>query len=208
MPIFMKDQHRVLFVHVPKTGGTSVEQVFQRAGYRTFYKDGSAGRHTINAVRRNTPQHLHAAPLRELFTLSRFDVVFMLVREPLARFRSEYAMRMAEGGQTDAESVGRWADDVLGQYAENPHVLDNHLRPQSEFYLPGSLVYRLEDGIAPVIRDLNQRLGLGLGPQAPRAMAAKGIASDDVKVSPELRQRLHAMYHADFERFGYSAERS
>jgi hypothetical protein len=31
--VFRRDDKRVLFVHVPKTGGTSVEELFRRRGW-------------------------------------------------------------------------------------------------------------------------------------------------------------------------------
>ena len=66
--------------------------------------------------------------------MDRFDGVFMTVREPLARFRSEYAMR-----NTD-DVAGRrrpgWTPGPTRRsrrYAATRTCFDNHLRPQAEF---------------------------------------------------------------------------
>lgn len=206
MPIFRRDDKNILFVHAPKTGGTSVERAFADSNYKTLYRDPRVGPASANQLRRCSPQHMHASTLQQLLRVDRFDVVFMLVRDPVARFRSEYAMQNSQDLSTDAHAVDRWADEAFRAYAQDSFVFDNHLRPQSEFYLPGCLVYRLEEGMAGVLTDLNDRFDLGLDPDVPRVMDRKdatGISSSDVVLSPHLDRRVREIYADDFSRFGY-----
>ena len=196
----------MLFVHIPKTGGTSVERLFKQSGYRMAYRDGKVGRDSFNWVRQCSPQHLHAAMLEQTLRLDRFDVIFTLVREPIARFRSEYAHRQRDDLRTDTASVDAWVDQVLSDFERDPYVWDNHIRPQSEFLLEGSEVYRLEDGLEHMAADLRDRFGLVLNDEVPHAMnraAATGISSREVQVSPRTEERLREFYREDFERFGY-----
>ncbi|MGW8566298.1 sulfotransferase family 2 domain-containing protein [Isoptericola sp. NPDC055881] len=206
MPVFTKDGRNVLFIHVPKTGGSSVEDHFVAAGWKMSYHDGRMQRGAPNYLRRCTPQHMHGELLAEVFRLHRFDAVFAVVREPVARFRSEYVMRHKQELSTDAEAVEAWAVERFEKFATNPYVHDNHIRPQAEFLVPGAQVYRLEDGLTAALEDLNARHDLGVPTEVPRVRTSertRGIASRDVEVSASLRARLERFYAADFWTFGY-----
>jgi len=206
MPVLRRDGRSILFVHVPKAGGSTVERVFGRSDWKVLYRDPKEGPQSLNALRRCSPQHMHRAMLETLFELHRFEAVFMTVRDPVARFRSEYAMRDPEHVTADAARVEAWAEKAFLRYAADPFVWDNHLRPQAEFYVPGCTVYRLEDGLDAAVRDLNERWDLGLVEDVPRVMdraAASGRASSDVPVGAALEARLRACYSEDFARFGY-----
>lgn len=206
MPVFLKDGRAVLFPHVPKTGGTSVEKLFGRSGWEVRLRDTEIGRGTLHYVRRCSPQHLHASILEQLLDATRMELVFMLVRDPISRFRSEFAMRHKEEGPGDGATVDRWADRVFGKYVRNPYIFDNHLRPQSQFYLPGAHVFRLEDGIDTAMRQLSERYDLGLLPEVPHSMRREkvsGFSSSEVMVSPALEDRIRHMYAEDYQRFGY-----
>ncbi|MGH2617880.1 MAG: sulfotransferase family 2 domain-containing protein [Thermomicrobiales bacterium] len=206
MPVFRKGDKSILFAHVPKSGGSSVEQIFANSGYTTSYRDARGGRQTPNWLRRCSPQHMHASLLAETFRLERFTAIFMTVREPIARFRSEYAMRNFRDLRTDGPAVARWADIVFREYVTNPYHLDNHLRPQSDFYLTGSRVYRLENGLSNCIEDLNSQFGLDLDTDIPQVFsrtAHSGLPSTDIQIPDELAMRIRAFYASDYAGFGY-----
>lgn len=202
MPVFLKDDTKVLFIHVPKTGGTAVEHLFRNAGYEIRLRQTKANSGAMQELRRCSPQHMHASLLREILRLPLLDPVFMLVRDPIARFRSEYAMRQAKSMRTDAASVEAWADQVLSDYARNPYTRDNHLRPQAQFRLPRTRVFRLEDGLEKLVVELNSSHALGLDTDVPRTMVSP-IRSSDVEISPRLERRLREVYAEDYEAFGY-----
>jgi hypothetical protein len=206
MPVLRREGRSVLFVHVPKAGGSAIERVFGQSGWKVLYRDPKEGPDSMNRLRRCSPQHMHRSMLETIFEMDRFDGIFMTVRDPLARFRSEYAMRNQSAVTAAAEHVDEWAERAFLRYAEDPFVFDNHLRPQSEFYVPGCLVYRLEDGLEGVVRDLDARWDLGLVQEVPRVMdrqVASGSASSEVRVSATLEARLRACYSEDLSRFGY-----
>jgi hypothetical protein len=208
MPVFRKDGKNVLFIHIPKTGGSTIERVFANSGYHTLYRDPKTGHGSVNRLRKCSPQHLHAQMLEQIFNLTEFDAIFMITRDPIARFRSEYGMRNPQGLREHTEAdVERWADGVFRQYAGNSYVLDNHLRPQKDFYIDGCRVYRLEDGLGHIVRDVNARFDLALEGDIPKIMdrhTASGFSSSDIKVSPDLERRIKAFYYEDFNRFGYA----
>lgn len=212
MPVFTKGDMTVLFVHVPKTGGTSIEQLMLSAGWNRRYflskRSNEADRRQYNLLR-CPPQHMEAELLRSMFRLARFDVIFMLARDPIARFRSEYVMRQLSehSGTVDSQSVEFWADKQFKAYARNPYILDNHMRPQHEFFLPGSHVFRLEDGLDQVVFNLNKQYDMELPESVEHAMDSRkvtgGASSSSVEVSTSLEAKLRAMYSQDFMAFNY-----
>lgn len=207
MPVFKNGDKNVLYIHVPKTGGTSVERLFTESGYKKHLYDPSYGKDSPNYLRRCSPQHLHAELLRATLRLNRFDVIFMTTREPMARFKSEYAMRNKENLEPGNQRVEEWTATALKKYMSDPFVHDNHLRPQAEFYLPGCNVYRLEDGLESLVADLNAKFDLNLSTEIPRSMDREkrsGHSSTDVVVPDMVEQRVREFYHDDFAKFGYA----
>jgi len=205
VPTFTKDGRSLLFIHVPKAGGTSIERRLERAGWQMGFRATSRTEEQFR-LRRVSPQHYHGDLLKEVLRLGAFDVIFMLVREPLARFRSEYAHRNRDPEKGRAEVVTAWADDVLERYERNPYVLDNHLRPQHEYLVPKTQVYKLEDGLETMLTDLNERFDVGVPTNIGRRLDSNvegRLGSRDVEVTDELAERLRKKYAADYETFGY-----
>ena len=91
MPIFKKGKQDLLFIHVPKTGGTSIEKLFHLSGWRTAYLDLNLKGKSFNHLRICSPQHMHAEMLQQQLLIHKFSGIFMTVRHPYDRFRSEYA---------------------------------------------------------------------------------------------------------------------
>lgn len=206
MPVFTRDGRNVLFVHIPKTGGSAVERHFVDAGWAMTYHDGRMARDKPNYLRTCTPQHMHGALLEETFRLKRFDAIFAVVRDPVARFRSEYVMRHKTDLSTNAATVEAWAEESFSRFEKNPFVHDNHIRPQVEFLVPRIRVYRLEDGLDAALADLDERYDLGVPTEVARVRTSektRGISSRDVEVSATLDERIRTFYAADVERFGY-----
>ena len=94
MPILTTGTKRILYIHVPKTGGTSVEDLLRSyGGDLTLYSPRNAGLPCV-------AQHFHGEVLRELLGLGNsvgnradehgFDFIFMTVRHPISRLLSEY----------------------------------------------------------------------------------------------------------------------
>lgn len=197
MPIYTKDDVSILYIHIPKTGGTYLEHYFHYNGFTQHMYDGGQ----INHLRRCSPQHRHASILEQILDLSSFDLIFMTVRHPINRFRSEF-QEQVRLGKADPDDLNGWASAALDKLAFNPYHLDNHLRPQHEFYIPGCTCFRQEDGFDAAWSDVMEaRLGISL----------KTRELDRVRVSEPLNQqlsdpvlrRLLTLYAHDFTIFNY-----
>ena len=177
MPVFRKHGRftsrmvrRVLFVHIPKTGGTSIEDAFAASGWRTDLLERRVGESSPNAYRRCSPQHLHWQPLEALLDRSQMDLTFTIVRRPFDRIMSEYRYQVQGFGVS--ATADEWIKAALDDAESDPFAYDNHLRPQHEFIPPDGVVYRFEDGLQPVMDDLSRRLGVRFGrlPHAQRTI--------------------------------------
>lgn len=199
MPVFQKDSKRVLFVHVPKAGGTTVEQFFLANGWRMSLFDSGEEENTLNPVRRCSPQHLHFETLQSIFRLANFNFVFCIVRHPMSRIISEYRWRRQNFGLQ--KSFDEWFDFALDCYSKDHFSLDNHIRPQFQFVGPGVQIFKLEDGIDNCISDLINREILSAAINMPRrAMVSSG---ELVEPGPQAVDKIMRFYAQDFQQFGY-----
>ncbi len=203
MPVFFKGTRRVLFIHVPKAGGTSIEAFFEANGFKTAYLDRGGSTESLNPVRRTSPQHMAAEVLQALFDPAKFDYVFMTVRHPLRRLASKFAMETISGGTREAFEP--WLARMIGLVRQNPAAMDNHLRPQSDFWLPEAHVFKLEDGFGEAFVDrLQAGIGLAFAKRAvPRDMHAPMTTPDWAQIDTKLHKDILNYYELDFVRFGY-----
>ena len=63
MPLLVKDGRAFLFVHVPKTAGSSVYDTFKRGGWKVHDFDRT---YKSNKFRTCPPQHFHAELLQSI----------------------------------------------------------------------------------------------------------------------------------------------
>ena len=203
MPVFFKGSRRVLFIHVPKAGGTSIEAFFEANGFKTAYLDRGGSPESLNPVRRSSPQHMQAELLQALFDPSKFDFVFMTVRHPMRRIASKFAMETMSGGT--CENFGPWLVRMMALVRQNRAAMDNHLRPQADFWLPEAHVFRLEDGFGEAFVDrLESGIGLAFTQRTLRRdMRANGPAPDFAQVDPATQNDVRTYYDLDFTQFGY-----
>jgi hypothetical protein len=209
MPLAFIGSRRLLYLHVPKTGGTSVERTISQMGQMThknfFVPDGFPC----------TAQHWHGAVWEKLIPeASFFDAVFMTVRHPLRRFESEYRYRLAseivslkkdpKDIRVRLDGFSRWGDKVLDAYGEDPFAFDNHFRPQYEFEAFSPRVFRIEDGVDSISSFLARQLSLSTVP----VIGKHKVSPYFVKTlwSRTLFDRVLALYAEDFKRYGYSED--
>ena len=201
MPVFMKENRKVLFIHIPKTGGTSIEKIFTDGGWSMSFFDGG-GRGSINGVLKCSPQHFHADILTSLFELSSFDAVFMLVRDPLSRLVSEFNWRRQHALIAGNCELNEWLKQAILSYEHDPFIFDNHIRPQCQFELPGADIFKLESGISEVALWLSEKLEVefsGDGVWEMRSTEGGPAVVDDL--SDYTVGMLKEFYSADYGKY-------
>ncbi len=209
MPIFYKDSLKVLFVHIPKAAGSSVTSFFMRSGYELSYLDTGNLSSKLNKNRLMSPQHMHSNPLREIFKLNTFDLIFSITRHPVERLLSEYKMRvgdMQNHKKFIPPSPDEWIQNYFELFEKDNYILDNHLRPQYEFEVDNHVFFKIEDGLD---KEWSKKISDLLG---DKSLSEKPIStsnksrepSQSLKVSKETLQLIKNFYKRDFVRFDYS----
>lgn len=202
MPYIEHDGKRLLYLHVPKTGGTSIERWMESVAPLRLHAIGKP--HPM----RVTPQHLRLSDIEMLLGEGYFDYICMTVRNPFTRLESEYRMQVAlaeTGLWQRAPKFSFWLETALGQLASDPHALDNHLRPQWEFLgedLGGNRVeiFPLEEGLSKPLAAMAAQLGL---PAPETAAHALKTAPAPIKWRKPDILRVRRAYAEDFTEFGY-----
>lgn len=205
MPVFQKGADQYLFIHIPKTGGTSIEAYIEQVTPLALK----------NSTRPNgfpvTPQHYHAEILLNLFPENHFRSSFTVVRNPLDRMISEYHWRtrnkrpIAEGGTYQRRWYNKtlqlvdfdaWAMEILDLYENNAFINDNHLRPQAEFICHGTEIFNFENTLTPVFDRIDEILETGPG---DRALKKKSLGKASPQVARKTKARIEDFYAADYE---------
>ncbi|AHM05562.1 hypothetical protein roselon_03304 [Roseibacterium elongatum DSM 19469] len=199
MPIAVIQGKVVVFAHVPKTGGSSVERYLSDHGMMGLKSDRRIRGFPCSM------QHLHSDALAAMVEVDKADLNVMLVRHPVARIASEYRYQMRKRGWLrDRLSFSGWLRYTLTRRALNPYYRDNHFRPQHEFELPGAEVFRFEDGVDTCIATLAERLGT---PAPATSIREKPSPRRDFAFTARDLARIETVYAQDFARYGYEMGR-
>ena len=176
---------------------------FLHWGWDLWWKQGGWRK----AEHPNSPQHLIWADAQPLLPKAP-DAVFAVVRDPVERLASEYRwQRKGRRGTKLGRLVSRlpfpiWLRSMLEVSRLNPYAYDNHLRPQDHFVAPSAVIFRLEDGLAPVMNWLSSETGATFPETPPHQLAGQGSPID---ICDDDRRRIRAVYGVDYDRFSYVA---
>ena len=197
MPIVEVKDQSILFLHVPKTGGSSIERHLQTLGDLRFKGENHR---TLGLP--CSPQHLHAEAIQKFMPDMSFDWAFMVVRHPVERIVSQYKYQTRKGPWLRKRwSFSVWLRYVLARRKLNPYYRDNHFRPQFEFEGFSAEVFRFEDGLDHCVESVNLKLGLS----APNKLVweKRSQVSNAVVLSAADIELIKNVYRKDFVRYGY-----
>jgi hypothetical protein len=212
VPIFEREGKKILFVHIPKTGGTTIENLLQQAGWHmSLFTDWSNKFPGIPGDE-CTAQHMHIELLNRFVDWDEISYSFTIVRHPVARLISEFFFqrqyyriydlrpprRSKRVGRNEFE---RWAADRLNKFEQDSFVYDNHLRPQNEFVGAQTIVYKFEDGIEKPLKELFPEDFAGLD-VAPRYREGNAAAFSP-RISKKITNQITKTYSGDLLSFGY-----
>jgi hypothetical protein len=212
MPIFNTVAGPVLFAHVPKCAGTSVERFLEEAfGPLAFCDSQFASLPQRQRWTRTSPQHADAESLQRLFPPGFLRASFAVVRHPVPRMVSVFRFqRDVEGTIPKDTPFEDWLDRRLAA-RPGSYAFDNHVRPMTDMVPMDAAVFRLEDGWDAVI-DWLQAL-CPPGQTLPRTMPERnvlekrlawaGLTGAPVHPGPEAIARITGLCAGDFKRFGY-----
>jgi hypothetical protein len=205
MPYFRKI--KILFIHIPRTGGTTVECYFYqkdqsvRSTRSLFSKTGYLNGHSL--------QHCTYQELRSI--RKRFNIHFpppdkqltilTIVRNPYDRLFSDL---IAGNSDLSPEMIDQTVDAFI--HSENT---DSHQRPQVEFLIDnnGAIPKNIIIMHTESLNDDMIKLGYNDFAQTHRENVTSN-ASDREKLISLLSQKsidlINLTYKRDFEMFGYT----
>ncbi len=129
MPLFVRS--KLLFIHIPKTGGTSIEKLLEERG-EAMSMFTSTGSIFING---HTPQHCTFRELQDLNMVTDEVRIFTVVRNPVDRTISEYFYLKRH--RPDIDELYRGFDGFLDLFlnSRNNAFFDNHNLSNVEYLI-------------------------------------------------------------------------
>lgn len=207
MPIIRSARGPIYFAHVPKCGGTAVQDyLHDRFGVLAFEDRQFLSVPPHRRWSRTSPQHIDAASLARLFPEDFFAASFGIVRHPVSRIVSAYHFQL-EVEHTVSRNVSftEWLETIAETREEDPFQSDNHVRPMTEIIPEGAQVFHLEHGLDAMVPWLDAVEGAQNGPRfVGRSNVRKGGKDNKVTPSPADMALIEEIYAADFTRFGYT----
>ena len=196
-------ERTLLFIHVPKTGGTAVETFFRGVGFTGFFDPP-----TYMAVRpylKVPPAHYDYAVLWRLFDLDAL-YSFAIVRHPVMRMISQYKWTLEKS--TGAETfAGTGFSDFLARmfaaYKHDENIAAGHFKPQVRFVGEKvTKIFKYEAGLDGIIRRVLE--DVGFKPQGDLKLpVVNNAAARKVEPSAADIQMIRAFYAEDYDAFGY-----
>lgn len=214
MPFFRTENGLVLFAHVPRCGGSSVENYLHgRFGKLGFLDRAFGQRPADRRWHRTSPQHIDRMTLDRLIPAEFFVAQFAVVRHPLKRLQSVYLHnREVLGHIPEGQSFEAWLDDLPRLRRRDAGYLDNHARPMAEIVPGGARVFRLEQGLHQVTDWLDELTGttwprqIGMVHSRAQLLQKRGTEAVPHHLSPEAAALVAGLYERDYERFGYDPQ--
>ena len=180
MPFFTKDDLKVYFVHIPKTGGSSVRKIFTDNNWKMH------GAHNQNHI---TNWSHYVKDDIKLFTI---------IREPIDRILSEIrGDNWYRDKNTDINSCVESIENLI----KNNNTKANHLTSLCDF-IPVNLencvkIFRFED---PNHREKIKNY-FNLKGEYPHVTGDTYDADWGYELSTKSREKIKQLYKSDYDRF-------
>lgn len=211
----MIDLHRrIVFIHIPKTGGTAVERWFLRQRGLGWAERGALGIFANPRGSRLARAHQHCAldqVERLVFggTIPADFRIFAVVRDPESRFLSEWASRKLPPARLSPLRM-RLPARLLMRLAERPHPmlpdLALHLAPQWRYLSGAEASPRVRilrhESLADDFAALQRDWDLPHEPLARENVSPPRAMDDGTRA--RVRGFVQRFYAEDYRRFGYA----
>lgn len=207
MPLYQlrkgKTEKTVLFIHVPKTGGTAIETYFRAIGFAGYFDPPTYM--PVRPYLKVPPTHYDYGVLKRLYNLDAL-YSFAVVRHPVRRMVSEYKWAL-EKSTVAATLAGMSFADYLTfmfeQYRRDENVAAGHFKPQVRFVGDKvSKIFKYEAGLENIIGHVLRDVGLSIERQV-KLPVVNNTSDRKVVPSAEDIELIKEFYAEDFKAFGY-----
>ena len=209
MPIVKTGSKSIYYAHVPKCGGSAVQDYLTNRFGPLAFEDRRHTTHEPKALwSRTSPQHIDKQSLSRLFPPGFFDAQFTIVRHPVARIVSAYHFQLeVEEKISKQTNFHEWLLELEEGLAEDPFRFDNHVRPMSDIVPEDTRVFHLEHGLDALVPFFDDIVGSKSPPRSVGHTNKRGdfakTSGEKVVPSGEDIKVISSIYGEDFERFGY-----
>ena len=219
MPI--SHTHKVIFIHVPKCAGTSIEYLLDIKGVDCFFtlgtkeaganyipKDKFTSEEYTQCINKNM-QHYTLIELSKILQPDIFSVYekISIVRNPYSRLVSEYNFRKSLYNPAVTTFEDLIKNKLNIDRVERNKVYDGHLETQTSFLIneQGNFntinkLYKFEN-LNECINDINMLTGKQ---EQPHLRTSKDSKPWQEYYTPELKELVYSFYKEDFINFSYS----
>ncbi|MGY8932346.1 MAG: sulfotransferase family 2 domain-containing protein [Flavobacteriales bacterium] len=192
--------HKILFIHIPKTAGSSLETALEIYGKKEFgyeTKNGKAIQHYLWKDYKKEYPHIFN-------TYTKISIV----RNPYTRFLSEYYWCEIEGvgkkSNQEFDDFLSFAEEVVKGKKYNDSIYHDHFIPQYHFIYDASkqeivtdklFYFENIDVLKNFLKNQNQKL--------PHALKTK---KNKLVLNQVQKDRIYNLYKEDFKILNYKQE--
>lgn len=189
-------EHNLLFIHIPKTGGTSIEKQF--GIYHKWNMDILLNNkhQTINGIS-TTPQHWTPNLIKDKLGEDIYNncIKFTVIRNPYTRILSEYFYQNKNG---NINKFNQWLPKYL-KNCDHDHKLPQHLYlvDQIDFIAKTETLNKdFEEFVQKFNIKINPKLGLVNKTPHDKSKLISKILPKNIEI-------INQVYNKDFEVLGY-----
>lgn len=210
MPLFQFfDQTRMieksfLFIHIPKTAGTSVEHFFEKLNCKTFLapKDYKFIRNYLKVA----PTHYDFQQIDKIFDLNKI-YSFSIVRNPIDRTISIYNWLKKNSAKSE-----RFEEMGIEEFCEHLFKIDpkiepqlfTMIKPQYNFISKDIVkVFKLESGLDKILTEVLNDVGLILDGSSKIPFLNKSDKTNNLHINKNTNRLIEKYYEKDFLNFNY-----
>jgi hypothetical protein len=203
MPYF--PEHNILFIHIPKTGGTSIEHVLGKNSKKELYCAAYSNNVIPNKeFQKISLQHQFYSTIKRYQSECKvpFDdklKIITVVRNPYERIISDLLWLKLVNKNSTPDEVYKAIKKFVGAHGS---VYDNHNIPQHKFLLNDK--GKIPDKIKIFHTEtLNEEFEKELNIKLDERVLSSGISSYDKYYNKLSIDLVNRVYHNDFEIFKY-----
>jgi len=185
--------HKRIFIHIPKSGGTSVIKYSKLDLATVSHAEYAKGKYrTLDEVK----QHLKNEGLE-------YSEVFAFIRNPLDRFLSAYYYLLNSGTTAKDHAdykkyIQPYSDiqDFIAKGLDHAAAKQVHFKPQS-YWISGEVTLYLFESLNDVINDMRKQAGLSYNKLSKSNKSKR--PSKPVPLSRKALDKIREVYKKDYQ---------